>query len=545
MNVFKLFQTRSKLFYVAIFLLSLISSVTNIGILILINTTLKHQSQQGGIDMTAVLSFVGLILVSFIASSYFQRYMVTLTNEIMCGIELSIIEKVRNASYGSFEKLGSEKIYAAISDARILSRIPGVFITLINATVTIVCGLGYLFYTSFISGAALLSIMAILLFVYVYRDRQIERDLNVVRDLQDVYYDHLRELLNGFKQIKISAKRSNNLFDKHIYVNRHESKKLNTKAAKNYAVNELSGIYSWYVVLGIILFLLPVLMKIDVIKVTAFITTVLFMMSPLSQVILFLPAYTSFRIAIRRIDKIDQLLQADAVPVTVSHPMREFETIRFEDIVYRYGDGTASFTLEIPSLTLHKGEIVFITGGNGSGKTTFINLLTGLYRPDSGCVYIDEEPVEWSSFAVFGNNMSVVYTNHHLFKANYDEHDLGEHNREFHHYMEKFNLKGILKIDPVRKQVDVNLSKGQQKRLALILSLLEDKPLIILDEWAAEQDPQNRSAFYHKWIGQIRDSGKTILAVTHDDDFFDLADRTIKFNAGRIVHDHYNKIVSQ
>ncbi|ASZ14957.1 cyclic peptide transporter [Chitinophaga sp. MD30] len=495
--------------------------------------------------MTAVFSFIGLILLSFIASSYFQQYMVTLTNEIMCDIELSIIGKVRHASYGSFEQLGSEKIYAAISDARILSRIPGVFITLINATVTIICGLAYLFYTSFVSGAVLLSIMAILLTIYVYRDRQIEKDLNVVRDLQDVYYDHLRELLHGFKQIKISAKRSNNLFDKHIYVNRHESKTLNTKAAKRYAVNELSGIYSWYVVLGIILFLLPVLMKIDVIKVTAFITTVLFMMAPLSQVILFLPAYTSFRIAIRRINRIDQQLEADALSDTGWQQVRAFETIRFEDIVYRYGDGAASFTLEIPSLTLSKGEIVFITGGNGSGKTTFINLLTGLYRPDSGRVYIDDELVDWPSFSVFGNNMSVVYTNHHLFKSNYDEHDLGDDNRQLHRYTEQFNLTGILKVDPVRKQVDVNLSKGQQKRLALVLSLLEDKPLIILDEWAAEQDPQNRSTFYHTWLQQIRDSGKTILAVTHDDDFFDLADRTIKFNAGRIVHDHYNKIVNQ
>ncbi|NML39134.1 ATP-binding cassette domain-containing protein [Chitinophaga sp. G-6-1-13] len=521
------------------------SSLNNIGVLIFVNRAVNSMSGQAGPDLRSGLFYFGLIICSYIVSAYFQRYMVDLTNEITYGVEMSVIEKVRAAPYEAFEKLGYEKIYSAISDARVLSRMPTVFINLVNAFVTLVCTLIYLLYTSLQSGVALFCMMVLLLAIYVYRDRKIAKDLEKVRDLQDVYYSYLRELLHGFRQIRISAKRSDTLFTRFIYNNRGKSKSLNVKASRSYAVNELSGVYSWYVLLGIIIFVLPALLKLNAMQVTGFITAVLFMISPLSQIIIFLPSYTMFRIALDRINKIDSLLHVDNATRPFNPPVRQFESIRFENIVYAYDPTvTRSFQLDIKELVIRKEELLFIIGGNGSGKTTFINLLTGLYKPQQGKVFIDDHEVAWEDYCHFVNNMAVVFTNQYLFKENYDEHDLSSANALLEELTTRFNLQGLLKPDFVKGTLNTDLSRGQQKRLALLLAMLEDTPLIVLDEWAAEQDTVNKQLFYTEWLEMIRKMGKAVVVVSHDEEYYQCADRVMKFRSGNIINEWQNNKVA-
>jgi putative ATP-binding cassette transporter len=68
------------------------------------------------------------------------------------------------------------------------------------------------------------------------------------------------------------------------------------------------------------------------------------------------------------------------------------------------------------------------------------------------------------------------------------------------------------------------LSTGQRKRLALALALAEDRPVLLLDEWAADQDPATREEFYRTMLARIRAEGKAVIAVSHDERFFDCAD---------------------
>jgi len=81
------------------------------------------------------------------------------------------------------------------------------------------------------------------------------------------------------------------------------------------------------------------------------------------------------------------------------------------------------------------------------------------------------------------------------------------------------------------------LSTGQRKRLALLVTLLEDRPIIVLDEWAAEQDPEFRQFFYEELLAELKSRNKTIIAISHDDKYFRCADRVIRLEFGRIVSD--------
>ncbi len=80
-----------------------------------------------------------------------------------------------------------------------------------------------------------------------------------------------------------------------------------------------------------------------------------------------------------------------------------------------------------------------------------------------------------------------------------------------------------------------SLSQGQRKRLALVVAYLEDRPFYLFDEWAADQDPAFREVFYRKLLPELRARGKAVLAISHDDRYFDVADRCVKLENGRLV----------
>lgn len=544
MNILQVFQSKSKSFYLFLIVLGLVSSFTSMGILMLINQTLSGKAFLfNGPPRENYIIFIALITVSFLSTSFFQNYMVVLTNTIMFNLELSVIEKVRDASFESFERLGSEKIYAAIADTRVLGRVPEIFVTLINASITIICSFIYFFWISMWGCVVVLVLMTLLLLFYVHRNKKMQKDLNTARDLQDAYYFSLRELLGGFRQIRISAVRNNNLFDKYIYANRRKVQALSVKTSRRYIANELTGSYSWYVVLGVVIFILPALFSVSAGQVAAFITTVLFMMAPVSRLVMIIPFYSSLKIAVERIDRIDKQLEVDALTDSVRKPTRtDFTSMQFEGVKYYYSkDENESFYLELEDFSVRRGEIVFIIGGNGSGKTTFINLLTGLCRASEGTIYINDKKAGWHEFAAFSNSMAVVYTNQHLFHANYDNHDLSDNNEQLNFWKHGLNLDDVLKINKVKERIEVNVSRGQQKRIALLNALLEDKPLLILDEWAAEQDPVNKRLFYTNWIHEMKRRGKTIIIVSHDDDYYHVADRVVRFDYGKITSDKYNQ----
>ncbi|WP_083867483.1 cyclic peptide export ABC transporter [Fulvivirga imtechensis] len=538
MNLFKIFQKQSKLFYFSIIMLGVISSVIYSSILVFINRTVSGEPLDYFPEYDWQI-FLGLIAISFLCSKLFQNYMVTISNDILFDIELSIVNKVRQTTYETFEKLGSQRIYTAISDTRMLGRLPDAFINLINSSIIILCGIGYLLWISPIGGLCILFVMAALLTYYVLRNNSIEKELNVVRDLHDEYYSYLKELLYGFKQMKMSTSRSRNIFEKFLSSNRLKGKNISIKASQKYVDNELTGTYSWYVVLGAIMFVLPTFSSFENSLVSVFIMVVLFMMAPVANLIMFLPFYTSVKIALERIYKLESELDYEYDTYkSEGDQCIDYNEITFEEVVYKYvDDQNKAFTIGPLNLTFVKGEIVFITGGNGAGKSTFINILTGLYKPESGRILLDGYEINNSDYAKFRNGTSAIFTDHHLFNENYDGFDLNALKLSLNRFIKMMRLERVLKIEESKGIIENKLSKGQQKRLALIYELMANKSLLVLDEWAAEQDPQFRAYFYQDLLQELKKMGKTVIAVTHDDEYFHCADRVIKFDYGKVTSD--------
>jgi putative ATP-binding cassette transporter len=210
-------------------------------------------------------------------------------------------------------------------------------------------------------------------------------------------------------------------------------------------------------------------------------------------------------------------------------------TIVFESVSYSYHarNSEQGFTLGPVHLTLRPGELVFVVGGNGSGKSTLVKLLSGLYRPATGRILVDGEPVSDDNIGEYRELFSVVFSDFYLFESLHGF--SGDELRErAERYLRKLDLHRKLSIEGNRLSTTA-LSTGQRRRLALLTAYLENRHVYVLDEWAADQDPHYRAIFYTELLPELRRHGKTIVVITHDDRYFHVADRILKLDFGQVV----------
>lgn len=173
-----------------------------------------------------------------------------------------------------------------------------------------------------------------------------------------------------------------------------------------------------------------------------------------------------------------------------------------------------------------------IAGGNGAGKSTLLRVLTGLYPTETGDILLDgRRPTRDRLRALF----ATVFTDFHLFDRLYG---VGQVDPErVGRLLERLLLSGKVTLREGAFSTTTALSTGQRKRLALIAAVLEDRPVLIFDEWTADQDPEFREIFYSELLPELKEAGRTVIAVTHDDRYFDRADRLIRMRRGQIVFD--------
>jgi putative ATP-binding cassette transporter len=292
----------------------------------------------------------------------------------------------------------------------------------------------------------------------------------------------------------------------------------------------------FFVVLGFLVLFLPRVQTIDP-KILVSYTIVLFqLMAPLEVLLTSFPTLSRAVVAIDSVKSLGFSLAegGDAPPPPALTPgtanAKRLE-LRGVTHTYRRENADESFQLGPIDVEFQPGEIVFVVGGNGSGKTTLGKLLVGLYTPDSGEILFGGAPITDDNRAHYRQHFSVVFSDCHVF-----EHLLGLDASEeaaTSHYLKRLHLDHNVRVVDNRLST-VNLSQGQRKRLALLTAYLEDRPIYLFDEWAADQDPEFKKIFYLELLPELKARGKTIFAITHDDRYFHVADRLVKLDYGRI-----------
>jgi putative ATP-binding cassette transporter len=347
-------------------------------------------------------------------------------------------------------------------------------------------------------------------------------------------------LLDGFKELKMDSEKDHEFNNLHLKPLAMKAREIRVEGGMVLTRSVLLASASLFILLAAVIFLVPVLAPDQAWKIARIATLVIFMFGPLSEVVLVYPTFNEALAAIKEITRIEQRLDS-AVGSGVVEPLASFtppvlafDRLRCDGIAFNYRDeqGQTSFSLQPFDFHLSKGELVFITGGNGSGKSTFLKVLAGLYPPATGSIIVNETPIEANNRQSYRNIFGPVFSDFHLFDRVYGLKEFDESRaRDLLQMADLAHKTAIVN----REITTTNLSTGQRKRLALVLCLLDDKPIFLLDEWAAEQDPQFRRKFYREILPEIKRQGKTIVAVTHDDDSYDVADRLMKMQYGKFV----------
>ena len=494
----------------------------------------------GGISSGAIAwGFGGLAIVTLLTDILARVVLIRLSQTAVFQLQLRLTRQILAAELSHLERLGAPRLMATLTeDVQAISSAVFVLPLLCINSAIVAASLVYVIWLSwlvFLMVVALSLVATASCSVLMRRGRKL---LVLSRDDQDALFQHFRTATEGIKELKLHFQRRQDFIQQDLQVTAQRFRRHSTDGLTLYAINESWGRLLLFFAIGFILFIAPHVLKIDSRTIAGFVLTFTYLMGPLTNIVSKLPLLSKAGIALQKIEALGLALGGAAETETVPAPIAPaWDSLELRNLTHTYGSDRddSRFTLGPIDLVLHPGELVFLIGGNGSGKSTLAKLITGLYSPESGQIYLNGQPITAENREWYRQHFSVVFADFYLF-----DRLLGVENPNL-----ETQAKSYLKLLHLDRKVTLDhgqlstiaLSQGQRKRLALLTSYLEDRPIYLFDEWAADQDPVFKQIFYTQLLPQLRDRGKTILAITHDDQYFHLGDRLIKLDYGKIEFD--------
>lgn len=518
--------------------MSALGGLSTAAILAAINAGL----QGTGSLWAATLFMVALFL--FIKTQYYVTITTTAEIEaIIHKIRLRVMDHIRRSELLSLEAIGRSRIVAAItSDTAVLTQASNMLCFSIQGAVLVFF---VAIYVAFLSLAAIVTTIVIISVagvIFHYKNRRLAAEKQKSAEWEGRLFDRLTDFLDGFKEVRLNAARSMDLFEDASEVSRTAANiKINSQAETFKLI--VTSQVSMYVLIGAVVFVAPQFSEaLGGLTLTKTTTALMFIVGACFGLVQAIPILLNANAAADRIEQLEIELQATASALDAAGtavPSR-FDAIEMTGIQFRYVDRSSEATFKIGPIdfSLHPGELVFITGGNGSGKSTFLRVLSGLYPPDSGQIRLNGQLIGDETRDKYRSLMSAIFFDYHLFHKLYGipDADPGEVDRLLRQF--RLDTKTSLTKGEFRT---LDLSGGQRRRLALIVSLLEKRPILLLDEWTAEQDPEFRRKFYDELLPELMRAGATVVVITHDDRYLDelhLPARRIRMDEGRIVEQH-------
>ncbi|ARU56960.1 MAG: cyclic peptide export ABC transporter [Pseudomonadales bacterium] len=495
------------------------------------------------LNLRYLLMFIVALAAYWLSKKYTLNYNTTQVEHALENIRKRIADKIRKTDLQAFESVGRGHMFSVLNtDTLTLSQYTPF---IINATGSLIMVLFALLFIAFVSKIAFLLTLTTTGACLVYffaKQKTLNRKLQLASDKQNQYFESVEELLDGFKELKINAHKSNSYYQERLIPlsKEMETLKIETGLTFNH-LNVFTQSFT-FILMASIIFLIPTVNPSSTGDIPQIAAIMLFVIGPLAEIVGVAPLVAKSNISIINIreleDRLDAFKQEAAGDIDRFEPERaksSFSTISCEQLTFRYQNSESNghgFQVGPINLEIHQGEIIFMIGGNGSGKSTFLKLFMGLYRPVSGEIKLDGVSLHQNNILEYRNLFSVIFSDFHMFKHLYgittDDPD------KIDELMNKMEIAHRCKI--IDNEIsDLNLSTGQKKRMALVTSLLEDKQVYIFDEWAADQDPDFRRYFYETILPEMKLKGKTVIAATHDDHYFDIADRIIKLDSGQVI----------
>jgi len=491
------------------------------------------------------------IALYYVLSSYSEYLRVSLSQTELHDLRLRFSRRVLDLPLKRLEEIGGADLMASLTDdveriAVSLRRLTTIFL---SGSMVLGAGMyvAWLSWRLFLVTVVLLSAGVFLYRLPLQRFELLKRYWTRLRDGWDQLLRHFHALTHGTKELLVHRERREAFFDRSLG---ETCAQLRDDAIRGRTIQNLffrAGDVLYLIVLGITLFFLPSVMQIEQQVLAGYVMAGLFVLAPISSLINFGPNFGEALVALERLELLGVPLHgtveepgstAAGVPVEgLEGASPGAALLRLEGVTFRYRRerDDEEFLLGPLTFDLHEAETTFIIGGNGSGKTTLLKLICGLYVPDEGRILWKGEEITAENRETYRQLFSVVFSDFYLFDTLFGIEALSGGGRATE-YLERLHLDRKVSVEDGRLST-VDLSQGQRKRLALLTAYLEDRPVYMFDEWAADQDPVFKEVFYRELLPDLKARGKTLFVITHDDAWYDQADRAVKLRDGQIVAD--------
>ncbi|MDJ0841255.1 MAG: cyclic peptide export ABC transporter [Acidobacteriota bacterium] len=502
--------------------------------------TTIHRAIEGGLpaDRFMTTQFYAMAIIYLLTYLSGQIPLFQLSEGAVYHLRLKMIERILHSPLRFLERMGPHRLYATLTNdigsiTRGLNIIPKVVIYSMII-------LGCLLYVSYLSPAVLVALAVFTLGmvgIFSLMTKRAKRRFKRSRETGDQLFKLFRDTTEGLKELKMNAGRRSAFLNEHLQPTAASYKEDRIWGLAGFELATTLGNLGFFFVIGAVVFLIPHLIEVDPGLVSGVVLIFVFMISPLSSLLGFMPVIAQASVALNKIEalglNLDEIAGETYLTGETQAPTVEFIELEGVQHTYYSEREDEQFQLGPIDLKVTAGQIVFIVGGNGSGKSTLAKLIAGLYEPEAGRILLDGRPVDTENRDLYRQCFATVFTDFHLFQSllGLDSRQMGP---LIQRYLERLHLDHKVTLTEGTFST-TNLSTGQRKRLALLVAVAENRPIYLFDEWACDQDPQFKRVFYQEILPDLKAGGKTVIAVTHDDQYFSVADHIIKLADGHLT----------
>lgn len=526
-----------------------LSSVTGIcagaATVALLRTINLVLNQEGGMAGGLLLTFIALCLVALFGRMTSDISTNFVGQRLVAQVRKSLAQKILSAPIDALERYRTHRLMPVLSqDVDMISDAAFVLSTTLIALAVALGCLAYLALLSFPLFCLLMVALVLGATVQIMAQTRAEAGFWKAREHEDQLHKAYRQISEGAKELRMHRERRTRMFGGQIERIVDDIRTVNSRAINTYVMATAFGSALFFLLIALILGW-AAFRATEPAVLSGFVLVLLFIKGPIDTIAGTLPNVGRAKVAFKRIADLSARFATPEPHLHLERPaggatLKEGIGMRGVRYAFEAPEGGEAFVLGPIDLTLRRGEMVFIVGDNGSGKTTLIKLLLGLYAPQQGEVLIDGAAVTPETRDDYRQLFTTVFSDFYLFEdlVAREKGEAGTHGlpQAALPYLQRLEIDHKVSIKDGSFST-VDLSTGQRKRLALVHAYLEGRPVLVFDEWAADQDPAFRHLFYTELLPELRAKGHMLVVISHDDRYFHVADRVVTMRAGRIEED--------
>ena len=516
-----------------------LAGLANAVLIAIVNLAAEQAALAQPPSLRLVLLFVTAFGVYYMTNQASLLEANTLLQERLSDLRFRITDKVRRSDLRTVERLGRGELDATLAqEIDHLSQNVPLLVGAAQSLVLLVFCLLYIAALSPMSFVVIAAAMLLALAGFWIRRESVNRRFRAVHAREAEMLDALRGFTEGFQEIRLNADKNDQLYAHFTGVTERLEAENVGVGGQRVVLLMFSNAFL-YALLGVIVFVLPIFFEGYTDTIYKIAAAAMFCVSPVAAVSSASHLVTRAEMGLAHVDRLERQLDEGIAAAAGGGGIQRsrfhaFRAIEFQGATFSYVDphGQVTFTAGPWNFSLRRGELVFFVGGNGAGKSTTLKMLSGLYTLDAGRILVDGVPVDRESLQDYRELFSAIFSDFHLFDRLYGVEDVDAE-----------VVRGLIARMELQHTVDVadgrfttlDLSTGQRKRLAMIASLLEEREIYLFDEWAADQDAHFRAVFYNDILPELKRQGRTVIAVTHDDQYWHVSDRRVVMDLGGIA----------